>query len=107
MVLGCGLEDADGRTHAMAGLLPIETSYARRKLHLGYRLATLARDGLLGPAGATLVGHEFHYASTVGGHPLAESALASIRDADGADLGFAGHQIGLVGGSFFHLVAPA
>jgi cobyrinic acid a,c-diamide synthase len=105
MVLGRSLEDADGHAHAMAGLLPIETSYARRKMHLGYRVATLVRGGTLGAGGARLVGHEFHYASVVGGEPDRDDALTFIHDADGADLGLAGHQIGRVSGSFFHLVA--
>ena len=37
MVLGQGLEDADGVRHAMTGLLGHATSFAQRKLHLGYR----------------------------------------------------------------------
>ena len=39
MVLGRGLTDADGRRHAMAGLLPLETSFQERRLALGYRYA--------------------------------------------------------------------
>src|SRR5262249_46659189 len=37
MVLGEGLEDAAGARHAMTGLLGHATSFAKRKLHLGYR----------------------------------------------------------------------
>lgn len=37
MVLGDGLVDADGTRHPMAGLLRLETSFADRRLHLGYR----------------------------------------------------------------------
>ena len=37
MVLGESLEDAAGGRHAMTGLLGHATSFARRKLHLGYR----------------------------------------------------------------------
>ncbi len=37
MVLGEALTDANGVHHPMAGLLPLETSFATRKLHLGYR----------------------------------------------------------------------
>jgi cobyrinic acid a,c-diamide synthase len=106
MVLGQGLEDAEGRRHAMAGLLPVETSYARRKLHLGYRVAHLAADGILGNRGTSLVGHEFHYASVTGGAPTGDDALAEVSDGEGRPLGPAGHRIGLVSGSFFHLIAP-
>ena len=51
MVLGRGLADADGRRHAMAGLLPLETSFQERRLALGYRRARLAADGPLGKVG--------------------------------------------------------
>jgi cobyrinic acid a,c-diamide synthase len=102
MVLGRTIEDAEGEIHPMAGLLPVATSFARRKLHLGYRLARPMRTGPLGPAGATLVGHEFHYASVTGAAP---ANYAAVTDAAGADLGFAGHQDGLVSGTFFHVLA--
>ncbi len=104
MVLGESLEDADGVTHAMAGLLPVATSYRTRKLHLGYRVATLLADGPLGERGAHLVGHEFHYASERTPAPDAEAALASVTDAEGVPLGLAGHRRGRVTGSFFHLI---
>ena len=88
--------------HAMAGLLAVATSFAKRKLHLGYRVAHLLTDCPLGPAGARLVGHEFHYASTVAEEP---PNLAAVTDAAGADLGPAGHRSGLVTGTFFHVLA--
>ena len=103
MVLGAGLVDADGNRHAMAGLLGLETSYAKRKLHLGYRDAvTLAPSGL-GPAGTRLRGHEFHYASilALGGDP----ALAEAEDAYGTPPAPTGSRRGLVTGTFFHALA--
>lgn len=104
MVLGTGLEDAAGVTHAMAGLLPVATSYRTRRLHLGYRVATLAADGSLGRAGTRLVGHEFHYASELTPAPGPDEALAAVTDAEGIPLGLAGHRAGPVSGSFFHLI---
>ena len=47
----------------MAGLLGHATSFAKRKLHLGYRTARLLSDTVLGREGAIVRGHEFHYAS--------------------------------------------
>ena len=44
MVLGAGLVDADGTRHAMCGLLGLETSFAKRKMQLGYRRAVLKDD---------------------------------------------------------------
>ncbi len=105
MVLGESLEDADGTTHAMSGLLPVATSYKKRRLHLGYRVATLLGNGLLGASGARLVGHEFHYASELTRPPGADEALARVTDAEGVAIGLAGHRRGCVSGSFFHLIA--
>jgi cobyrinic acid a,c-diamide synthase len=102
MVLGEGLVDDQGARHAMAGLLPLETSFAARRLHLGYRELALAADTPLGRAGARFRGHEFHYASITHegpGRPLFASA-----DAAGNSLGPAGRNAGIVMGSFIHLI---
>ena len=102
MVLGRGLTDGHGRAHAMAGLLPVETSFASPKLHLGYRQARLPAAGPLGAAGAAYRGHEFHYAAIAAegpGQPLFEAA-----DAQGRGLGPAGLRAGSVMGSFIHLI---
>lgn len=102
MVLGRTLTDADGVPHAMAGLLPVETSMAERRLALGYRRAVLRQDTRFAPAGQPLFGHEFHYARIVAseGEPLAD-----LADAQGDPLPPAGHRAGRVTGSFFHLIA--
>src|SRR5262249_38737282 len=98
MVLGRGLVDAAGAWHEMAGILPLESSFAAPPLGLGYRLARLVGDGVLGPAGREFTGHEFHYATITTEGPGA--ALYDCRDARGRDLGAAGRQQGRVGGSF-------
>ena len=103
MVLGQGLEDAAGARHAMAGLLGHATSFAKRKLHLGYREARLLADGPLGRAGTTLRGHEFHYATLV--DPGTDAPFAALADGEAQPLGPAGAQRGSVSGSFFHAIA--
>ena len=105
MVLGQSLTDADGVTHPMAGLLGVKTSFAQRKLHLGYRTARLLEDGSLGRAGTCIRGHEFHYASIVssGG----DAAFAQMTDAHGGEAVAEGGRRGLVTGSFFHMIAAA
>jgi cobyrinic acid a,c-diamide synthase len=105
MVLGESLTDADGGRHAMAGLLPLETSFAERKLHLGYRRVRLAGDTPLGPAGAAFSGHEFHYATTRREGPGAPLFLAA--NAAGAEMGGCGLAAGNVAGSFVHLIDRA
>jgi cobyrinic acid a,c-diamide synthase len=105
MVLGTSLTDAGGVVHKMGGLLGVATSFARRKLHLGYRSARLVDDSCLGPAGTRLRGHEFHYATveTV----AADAPFALVADAYGAEPEPAGSRRGLVSGSFFHVIAAA
>ncbi len=105
MVLGQALQDGDGVVHPMAGLLPVETSYAKRRMHLGYRVARLIHDGPLGPAGSGLVGHEFHYATVTEADPSRDLALADVTDGEGKPLGTAGHRQGHVTGTFFHAIA--
>ncbi len=102
MTLGQGLVDADGARHALAGLLPVETSFAERGLHLGYREAELVAAGPLGAAGARFRGHEFHFASLCGDE--GEAPLFRCRDACGAETGTMGGRVGTVMGSFLHLV---
>ncbi len=51
----------DGKSHPMLGLLPATTRMCKRLQSLGYREATLLRDGLWGKRGERLRGHEFHY----------------------------------------------
>ena len=103
MVLGQGLEDAQGKRHAMAGLLGHATSFAKRKLHLGYREARLLVDSPLGPAGSTIRGHEFHYATLTS--QSADEGFLEITDAHGKPLGDIGGRRGRVTGTFFHAIA--
>jgi cobyrinic acid a,c-diamide synthase len=102
MVLGRGLVDAAGQRHAMAGLLPLETSFAARKLHLGYRRVRITTDGPLGKAGSLFRGHEFHYAAILVEGPGAP--LFDGEDASGRQLGTTGLANGRVVGSFVHLI---
>ena len=102
MVLGKALIDAQGRRHPMADLLPVETSFAEKRMHLGYREATLAKGGPLGGARQSFRGHEFHFASVVEEGP--GIPLFRIKDAKGRDLGTAGLADQKVMGSFIHLI---
>ncbi|MGA9602999.1 MAG: cobyrinate a,c-diamide synthase, partial [Methyloceanibacter sp.] len=105
MVLGEGLKDADGVSHAMTGLLGHATSFAQRKLHLGYRQARLLAESPLGPEGSIVRGHEFHYASlTATGN---DAPLAELVDGQGQSLGTGGGRRGNVTGTFFHAIAAA
>lgn len=102
MVLGQGLIDTAGKCHEMLGLLPVETSFANRKLHLGYRVAETVSATILGPAGRQFRGHEFHYASITS--EANETPLFNTSNARGDHLGHAGMTRGRVSGSFIHLI---
>jgi cobyrinic acid a,c-diamide synthase len=105
MVLGEVLEDANGIDHPMTGLLGHATSFAKRRLHLGYREATLLADSPIGLAGSRLRGHEFHYAALVATGN--DEPLVELADGQGQRLGTGGGRRGHVTGTFFHAIAAA
>lgn len=100
MTLGQTLVDKDGNAHEMLGLLRLETSFAKRKLHLGYRQITARQGPFVGRWNA----HEFHYATTLRaeGQPLFEAT-----DAEGQTLIPMGLIQKNVSGSFAHLIDKA
>jgi cobyrinic acid a,c-diamide synthase len=102
MALGRVLIDAAGGQHAMAGLLPVATSFAEPRRQLGYRRLRLLEATPLGAVGTTFRGHEFHYASLI--ESDAAPALFEITDARRSALGLAGVRVGTVAGSFLHLI---
>jgi len=99
MVLGDYIIDADGKRHDMAGLLPLGTNFAKRKLHLGYR--KLIHGSAL-PWPKNLRGHEFHYASI--DYQGDGDDLFQAQDSQDADLGPQGLRRGNVMGSFIHIL---
>jgi cobyrinic acid a,c-diamide synthase len=105
MVLGERLEDAEGVSHAMTGLLGHSTSFHQRKLHLGYREARLLAASPIGAAGTRIRGHEFHYASLIS--PGADEPLVELTDAHGNRIAERGGRRGHVTGTFFHAIARA
>jgi cobyrinic acid a,c-diamide synthase len=105
MVLGDGLVDAGGMRHTMTGLLGHTTSFAQRKLHLGYRTARLLGEGVFGDRGTLIRGHEFHYATLTDAGD--DEPFADIADGEGRANGKAGGRRGRVTGTFFHAIAAA
>jgi len=99
MVLGEGLIDAEGIRHEMLGTLPLVTSYAERKRHLGYRRLKPAKGFFWE---MPLTAHEFHY-STIALEGEADR-LFEVEDAAGVSLGSAGLRRGNVSGSYMHVI---
>jgi cobyrinic acid a,c-diamide synthase len=98
MYLGESLTDAAGQTHGMAGLLPVRSTMDRARLTLAYWDLRLHQDGLLGPAGKRLRGHEFHW-STANRDPTPAEALYALEGVDRLE----GFRRGSVYGSYVHL----
>jgi cobyrinic acid a,c-diamide synthase len=105
MVLGEGIEDSKGQRHQMLGLLGHETSFAKRKMNLGYRQAKLTTDCPLGHAGQMVRGHEFHYSRLISPGP--DKPLVALSDGLGNLIGPAGGWRGNVSGGYFHVIARA
>lgn len=57
------LVDLEGRTWPLVGAVPGRAAMHERLQGMGYREARLFADSLLGPAGTTVRGHEFHYST--------------------------------------------
>lgn len=102
MVLGKALVDAAGTAHQMAGLLSHVTSFAKRKMNLGYRRARVVADFPLGAKGQHLTGHEFHYSSVI--EAGNEAPLVALEDANGSKLPQTGGKRGFVSGTYFHII---
>ncbi|MBL4751157.1 MAG: cobyrinate a,c-diamide synthase [Amylibacter sp.] len=100
MMMGEGLTDASGTRHKMLGLLRLETSFAKRKLHLGYR--NLKPQG--GLWDIPLNGHEFHYATTL---KAKGAPLFHATDAEDTELPAMGLINGPHSGSFAHIIDRA
>jgi cobyrinic acid a,c-diamide synthase len=76
MVLTQALEDSEGHSWPMAGLLPGIARMSGKLAALGYRQATALRTNLLAEAGESLRGHEFRYSTWVRDTPLTADTAA-------------------------------
>lgn len=102
MFLSKGIQDLDGESHAMVGLLPFRVRMLPRLRALGYREVTITADGLLGPAGTKARGHEFHYSEIVS-EPPDLGRLYHLTDRNGEASRLEGYTWGNVLASYIHL----
>jgi len=99
------LTDAAGAVFPMAGVFPFAATMGPRFSALGYREAVTLADSLLGPAGTTARGHEFHYsrlAPAPGASPNVD-AIYSLSGRSGRLEAPEGFALGHVLGSYVHL----
>jgi cobyrinic acid a,c-diamide synthase len=93
MYLGESLDDTP-----MCCVLPVRTRMTGKLRTLGYREVTTTKETLLGPAGTTFRGHEFHYSE------LADTPELSpvYQTAGRGSVGVEGWSRGRVLGSYVH-----
>ena len=101
MYLSRCLEDLEGRTWPMVGLLPFEIRMLKRLKSLGYRQVTFSGPTPLGPSDLTARGHEFHYSEI--SKADAVHTVYSVTDRHGRLVDAAGSMMGNVLGSYVHL----
>jgi cobyrinic acid a,c-diamide synthase len=99
MYLSRAITTEDGQRHPMCGLLPWGAAMDRTRRALGYRTVTALRDSPLLRAGATVIGHEFHWSSADG--PLQPDG-AAYRVAETANAP-EGHASRTLLASYVHL----
>jgi len=101
MYLTRAIRDFNGISHDMVGLFPAQAVMERAAMTLGYRTATLSKPSILGNAGLTLRGHEFHYSRLeVEG---SVQSTCELRDAQGLAKGPDGLMTGNVLALYTHL----
>jgi cobyrinic acid a,c-diamide synthase len=101
MYLARALEDADGETHELVGVLPATVRMRPRRLTLGYTEVRLADGAPLGGAGAAARGHEFH-ASTLDPVPASVPRVYRLRSRGGEERA-EGFLVGRTLMSYVHL----
>lgn len=102
MYLSQGIHDHEGRFSPMVGVLPFATRMMARRVRLGYREIIFRENCILGHAGSTLRGHEFHYSEIASGATDTKTVY-SVADAQGADLPPEGYASDAVLASYIHV----
>ena len=99
MYLGQRLENRDGRSFPMAGVLPAVSSLHETRLSLGYHTVRAMQDHPLLRAGEDVRGHEFHLSALTAPPPAAMAAY-HVLDQAGRPEGF---HLNNVIASYIHL----
>jgi cobyrinic acid a,c-diamide synthase len=94
--------DTDGKVFPMTGCLPFGTRMLDRLRALGYREITQTQATVLGPAGQTMRGHEFHY-STLADGSVDVTGVYRVTDRAGMEASAEGFMAGQTLGSYVHL----
>jgi cobyrinic acid a,c-diamide synthase len=103
MYLSRSIVDFDDHVFAMAGVFPFQTRMARGRAHLGYREAFLKNDCILGSAGQSVRGHEFHYSTIENPEKVRTERTYRVKDGSACILEDEGYLLGNTLGSYIHV----
>lgn len=103
MYLSQGIEERDGRRHALVGLLPVWTRMLTRLKALGYVEAVPLRDSLFEREGRVLRGHEFHYSEIVECGEVQSPLAYRLSKARGTATRLEGFHLGNTLASYAHI----
>jgi cobyrinic acid a,c-diamide synthase len=103
MYLGKACIDANGKEHALVGVLPYTFRMGTERAQVGYREITTLRDTPIAPAGTHLRGHEFHWSRIV--EPLLEEHAA--YRVEGRDIRCEGYACETLLASYIHIPLAA
>ncbi len=102
MYLSQGIHDLENRFFPMTGALPFETRMKRQRVSLGYREITFSKNCILGHAGGTMRGHEFHY-SEIASDTSGIETIYAVTDSNNAECPAEGFRVGQVLASYIHV----
>jgi len=88
MYLTEGIIDFNGKAYPMAGVFPFSAMMEPHLTALGYREVITKEDSILGPAGTTVRGHEFHYSRIEGRNGADSIYLTDQRNSSHKGEGF-------------------
>ncbi len=101
MVMGKNIIGSNKKKYDMVGIFDLSTSFEKRKLNLGYRMATVLEPFFGFTKKDILFGHEFHYTSIL---EKRDPPIVTVEDAYGNDLGSLGSKRDKATGTFFHVI---
>lgn len=103
MYLGKTCIDADGKEHALVGVLPYTFRMGTERAQVGYREITTLRDTLIAPSGTRLRGHEFHWSRII--EPLLEEH--AVYKVEGREIVGEGYASETLLASYIHISLAA
>jgi cobyrinic acid a,c-diamide synthase len=102
MYLGRTLRTADGVSHRMAEVIPVDVAMEQQLQRFGYRQVLTLEDSVLSPRGQFYRGHEFHWSRVIG-HDNGLRSAYQMQNAEGDSIGYEGFVGPNLLASYVHL----